>query len=78
VRVYTVTAVIVAAVVRASLSTIDEIVTAQGKLTTTLPNLVVQPLETSVIRVHVAVGDVVHHGQPLAKLDPTFPKADVV
>jgi hemolysin D len=65
-------------VVWASLSTVDEIVTAQGKLTTTDSNLVVQPLETSVIRdIHVAVGDIVHRGQPLATLDPTFPKADV-
>ena len=75
---YAVTALIVAAVVWASLSKVDVIVTAQGKLTTTQPNLVVQPLETAVIReIHVAVGDVVHRGQPLATLDPTFPKADV-
>jgi len=75
---YTVAVLIVAAVVWASLSKVDEIVTAQGKLTTTQPNLVVQPLETSVIReIHVAVGDVVHRGQPLATLDPTFSKADV-
>jgi hemolysin D len=49
-----------------------------GKLVTTHPNLVVQPLETSMIReIHVAVGDVVRRGQALATLDPTFPKADV-
>src|ERR1700730_11290373 len=75
---YTVAVLIVAAVAWASLSKVDEIVTAQGKLTTTQPSLVVQPLETSVIReIHVAVGDVVHRGQPLASLDPTFSKADV-
>jgi hemolysin D len=75
---YLVAALIAAAVIWASLSTVDEIVTAQGKLTTTRPGLVVQPLETSVIReIHVAVGDVVHRGQALATLDPTFPKADV-
>ena len=75
---YAVAVLIVAAIVWASLSKVDEIVMAQGKLTTTQPNLVVQPLETSVIReIHVAVGDVVHRDQPLATLDPTFPKADV-
>lgn len=75
---YLVAALIAAAVTWASLSTVDEIVTAQGKLVTTHPNLVVQPLETSVIReIHVAVGDVVRRGQALATLDPTFPKADV-
>jgi hemolysin D len=69
---------IVAAVIWASLSTVDQIVTAQGKLVTTQPKLVVQPLETSVIRgIEVAVGDVVKRGHALATLDPTFPKADV-
>lgn len=75
---YLVAALIAAAVTWASLSTVDEIVTAQGKLITTRPNLVVQPLETSVIReIYVAVGDVVRRGQALTTLDPTFPKADV-
>jgi hemolysin D len=75
---YTVAVLIVAAVIWASLSTVDQIVTAQGKLITTEPNLVVQPLETSVIRdVHVAAGDAVQRGQALATLDPTFSKADV-
>src|SRR5689334_13184106 len=42
------------------------------------PNLVVQPLETSVIReIHVAVGDLVHKGDVLATLDPTFSQSDV-
>ena len=75
---YLVGVLIAAAVIWASLSTVDEIVTAQGKLIAIHPNLVVQPLETSVIReIHVAVGDVVHRGQALATLDPTFSKADV-
>jgi HlyD family secretion protein len=61
----------------ASLSSIDEIVVAPGKLVTTRPMLVVQPLETSIIRsIEVKVGDVVHAGQPLATLDPTFVEAD--
>ena len=56
----------------------DRIVTAPGKLITTNPNLVVQPLETSVIRdIRVAVGDVVHKGEVLAALDPTFSQSDV-
>ena len=75
---YSVALLIVTAVIWASLSTVDEIVTAPGKLITTRPNLVVQPLDTSVIReIHVAVGDVVKRGQALATLDPTFSKADV-
>jgi hemolysin D len=75
---YLVVALVAAAVTWASLSTVDEIVTAHGKLITTTPTLVVQPLETSVIReIHVAVGDVVRRGQALATLDPTFSKADL-
>lgn len=75
---YAVTMLIVAAVVWASLSTVNEIVTARGKLITTRPDVVVQPLETSIIRaIDVAPGDAVRAGQPLATLDPTFSKADV-
>jgi hemolysin D len=65
------------AVLWASVSVVDEIVVAPGKLITTRPMLVVQPLETSVIRsINVKVGDTVHAGQTLAMLDPTFATAD--
>lgn len=75
---YCVVAVITAAVAWASISQVDMIVTAQGKLITTRPNLVVQPLETSVIReIHVKPGDRVNRGDLLATLDPTFSQADL-
>jgi HlyD family secretion protein len=75
---YCVVALISAAVTWASLSQVDTIVSAPGKLIATTPNVVVQPLETSVIReMHVKVGDIVERGQPLATLDPTFSQADV-
>jgi hemolysin D len=75
---YSVVGLIVAAVTWASVSHVDMIVTAQGKLITTRPNLVVQPLETSVIReIHVRAGDVVNRGDALATLDPTFSQADL-
>jgi HlyD family secretion protein len=75
---YTAVLLVLAAVIWASLSTVEQIVTAEGKLVTTEPKLVVQPLETSVIRgIEVAVGDVVRRGRALATLDPTFPEADV-
>lgn len=58
-------------------SEVDEIVTARGKLVTTVPNLVVQPLETSIIQsIDVKIGQVVKKGQRLAELDPTFTQAD--
>jgi hemolysin D len=74
---YCVLALILAAVTWASVSQVDMIVTAQGKLITMRPNLVVQPLETSVIReIHVRAGDRVNRGDLLATLDPTFSQAD--
>ena len=59
-------------------SEVDEIVTARGKLVTTVPSLVIQPLETSIIQsIDVKIGQVVKKGQRLAELDPTFTQADV-
>jgi HlyD family secretion protein len=75
---YCVVALIGAAITWASVSHVDTIVTAQGKLIATSPNVVIQPLETSVVReIHVKPGDVIGRGQPLATLDPTFSQADV-
>ena len=75
---YGVTLLILALVLWASLSSIDEVVVAQGRLVTTKPTIVVQPLETSIIRtIDVTVGDVVKAGQTLATLDATFTQADV-
>ncbi|WP_082222376.1 HlyD family type I secretion periplasmic adaptor subunit [Mesorhizobium loti] len=65
------------AITWASLATIDEIVVAPGRLLTTRPMLIVQPLETSAIRsIAVKVGDTVQAGQTLATLDPTFATSD--
>ena len=75
---YGVTGLIGAAILWASLSSIDEIVVAPGKLITTQPTIIVQPLETSIIRtIDVAAGDVVKAGQTLATLDATFSQSDV-
>ncbi|MFA9215709.1 MAG: HlyD family type I secretion periplasmic adaptor subunit [Sphingomonadaceae bacterium] len=61
----------------ASLSQVEKVVIAHGRLVNPLPNIVVQPLETSVIqRIEVRVGQVVKKGQLLATLDPTFTQAD--
>ena len=75
---YCVLALVLTAIGWAVGSQVDMIVTAQGKLITTRPNLVVQPLETSVIReIHVRAGDRVNRGDLLATLDPTFSQADL-
>jgi HlyD family secretion protein len=61
----------------ASFSDVERIVVASGRLVNPLPNIVVQPLETSIIqKIEVRVGQVVRKGQVLATLDPTFAQAD--
>jgi hemolysin D len=63
----------------ASFSKMDVIVSTRGHLTTVLPNIVVQPLETAVIqKIDVHIGQIVKKGDRLAMLDPTFPEADVI
>jgi len=56
---------------------IDRIVSATGKVVATANNVVVQPLETSIVRsINVREGQLVHKGDLLARLDPTFTAAD--
>jgi HlyD family secretion protein len=75
---YLLAALILVAITWASISLVDKIAVAPGKLITTQPNLVVQPLETSVVRsIDVVVGEVVRKGQALARLDSTFTQSDV-
>jgi HlyD family secretion protein len=60
-----------------SIAEIDEVVKAQGRLTTPSANIVVQPIETSIIRtIDVRIGQVVKKGERLATLDPTDADAD--
>ncbi len=75
---YAVAALLATGVAWSCLSEIDEIASARGRLVTTVPNIVVQPLETAAIRsIAVAVGQSVRAGETLAVLDPTFSEADV-
>jgi len=72
------TALVAVAVVFAALARVDEVVVAPGQLVTTVPTVVVQPLETVAVKaVEVEIGDIVEKGQVLATLDPTFAEADV-
>ena len=68
---------VVSFIVWACVSRLDEVVTAEGHLTSPLPNVVVQPLETSIVKtVDARIGQVVKKGQALATLDATFAQAD--
>jgi len=77
--IYIVAALLIAAALWATFSRVDRVVTARGKLITIDPLMVVQPLETSVIRtINVGVGDTVRAGAVLATLDPTFTESQEV
>ena len=57
---------------------VDRVVTAQGLVVARSPTIVVQPLETAIVRsIEVHPGDTVHAGEILARLDPTFATADL-
>jgi membrane fusion protein, hemolysin D len=66
-----------AAAAALALARVDIVVSANGRLATTDSEIVVQPLETSVVRaIDVHMGDQVKAGEVLATLDPTFTEAD--
>jgi HlyD family secretion protein len=61
-----------------SIIKVDKVVTAQGKVIPKAAMIVVQPLETSIVRsIDVHEGEQVHAGQLMARLDPTFAAADL-
>jgi membrane fusion protein, hemolysin D len=75
---YALTGCLVAGVLWASLASTHEFVVAHGELVTTVPKLVIQSLDRESIKsIDVRPGDIVHKGQVLAALDPTFAQADV-
>ena len=71
-------AFIVAGIGLSAIVPLEQVVTARGRVTSVSPKIVVQPLETSIIRqINVREGQVVKAGDVLATLDPTFSTADV-
>jgi HlyD family secretion protein len=57
---------------------VDRVVTAQGRVVSRSPTLVLQALEAAIVRsIDVHEGQTVKAGQVLARLDPTFAAADV-
>lgn len=75
---YALVSIVIFTVLWSIFSHVDRVVTSRGKLITTDQMIVLQPLETSVIRkIHVAIGDTVEEGETLVTLDSTFTAADV-
>jgi hemolysin D len=64
-------------VIVSSIVSVDVVIAASGRLIADAPTIVVQPMHLSIIReMRVKSGDVVHKGDVLASLDPTFTQAD--
>ncbi|CAK0752238.1 Membrane fusion protein (MFP) family protein [uncultured Gammaproteobacteria bacterium] len=73
----TIVGLIVFAITWASLAQIDRVIVAEGRLITSSNKIVVQPLESGIIRaINIRVGQVVRKGDILALLDATFAEAD--
>ena len=67
------TLIAVAAVVR-----IPKVVSAPGRLVSTASNVLLQPFDTSIVQaIDVHEGEIVHKGEILAKLNPTFASANL-
>ncbi|MDR0932158.1 MAG: HlyD family type I secretion periplasmic adaptor subunit [Victivallales bacterium] len=65
------------AIIWATVGKVDVVVTATGKLVTDTPNIVMKPLERTVIKkVDVKVGEVVKEGQILLTFDPVMNMAE--
>ena len=76
--VWIVAALFFSVVLAIGLIKVDRVVTARGEVVSRSPTLLVQPLETAIVReINVHVGEKVRAGQVLARLDPTFAAADL-
>jgi hemolysin D len=75
--VWVITSMFALCIVALGVIPIDRVVTSQAKVVSVAPTIVVQPLETSIVRsIEVHEGQLVHAGDLLARLDPTFAAAD--
>jgi HlyD family secretion protein len=77
--VWMIASMVAAFVVAMAVIPIDQVVTARGVVVAQSPTILVQPLETAIVRsIDVREGQHVQAGQVLARLDPTFATADFV
>jgi HlyD family secretion protein len=75
---WVITSMVVALIAAAGFISVDQVVTARGIVVSQSPTILVQPLETSIVRsIEVSEGKQVRAGDVLAKLDPTFAAADL-
>jgi hemolysin D len=76
--VWIIASMVVMLIVVLGLIPVDRVVTARGIVVSQSPTILVQPLDTAIVRsIDVRDGQPVRAGQVLARLDPTFAAADV-
>lgn len=76
--IWVITSLFFAAVAVMATIKVDQVVTAPGRVVAEAHTIVLQPLDTAIVRsINVHEGQVVHAGEVLARLDPTFTTADV-
>src|SRR6516162_5918959 len=77
--VWIVASMVAALIAIAGVLPVDQVVTARGIVVSEAPTILVQPLETSIVRsIEVREGQRVRAGDILARLDSTFAEADLV
>jgi hemolysin D len=75
---WVITSMVVALIAASGFIPVDKVVTARGIVVSQSPTILVQPLETSIVRsIEVSEGKQVRAGDVLARLDPTFAAADL-
>jgi HlyD family secretion protein len=73
-----VTSLVFAMIVLMAIIKVDQVVVSRGIVVSEAPTILVQPLETAIVRsIEVQEGQRVTKGQVLARLDSTFAKADL-
>ncbi|PBC00568.1 HlyD family type I secretion periplasmic adaptor subunit [Mesorhizobium sp. WSM3860] len=76
--VWMISSLVIVLITVAGLIPVDQVVTTRGLVVSQSPNIIVQPLETAIVRsIEVREGQHVQAGQLLARLDPTFASADL-
>ena len=76
--VWIITSLVVALIAILGLIPLDQVVTVRGIVVSKARTIVVQPLETAIVRaIEVKEGQQVGAGEVLARLDPTFAAADL-
>ncbi|ARP68529.1 secretion protein (plasmid) [Mesorhizobium sp. WSM1497] len=76
--VWIISSMVVALITLSGLIPVDQVVSTRGLVVSQSPNILVQPLETAIVRsIEVREGQRVRAGQTLARLDATFASADL-